>query len=78
MRKAAKWLQAALDAGEPFARLYLSHLTEAGKEDAALPHLKVHLSEEHSGMCSGDVTLAAGVGRRGARTRRCSRAAAAV
>jgi hypothetical protein len=30
------------------------------------------------GVCNGDVTLAPGVGRRGARTRRCSRAAAAV
>jgi len=30
------------------------------------------------GACNGDVTLAPGVGRRGARTRRCSRAAAAV
>ena len=30
------------------------------------------------GLCTGDVTLAPGVGKRGARTRRCSRAAAAV
>ena len=33
---------------------------------------------EYMGACNGDVTLAPGVGRRGARTRRCSRAAAAV
>jgi len=38
-----------------------------------------HISKSTShGACNGDVTLAPGVGRRGARTRRCSRAAAAV
>jgi len=38
-----------------------------------------HISKSTShGACDGDVTLAAGVSRRGARTRRCSRAAAAV
>jgi hypothetical protein len=38
-----------------------------------------HISKSTShGTCNGDVTLACGVGRRGARTRRCSRAAAAV
>ena len=53
---------------------YQAHLTFiAGQEDAALAHLKEHLS-----LCNGDVTLAPGVGKRGARTRRCSRAAAAV
>ena len=45
MREAAKWLQAASDGGEGFARLHLAHLTfEAGQEDAALAHLKEHLS----------------------------------
>jgi len=49
---------------------------EAGQEDAALAHLKEHLSwhvqpGRHSDTC-------AGVGKNGARTRRCSRAAAAV
>jgi hypothetical protein len=38
-----------------------------------------HISKSTShGACNGDVTLAPGVSRRGARTRRCSRAAAAV
>jgi len=37
VREAAKWLQAALDAGHPFANLHLAHLTfYAGQEDAAL------------------------------------------
>ena len=45
-REAAKWLQAALDGGRPFAKLHLAHLTffDAGQEDAALAHLKEHLS----------------------------------
>ena len=43
--EAAKWLQAALDGGCPFANLHLAHLTfDAGQEDAALAHLKEHLS----------------------------------
>ena len=45
VREAARWLQAAFDGGEGFARLHLAHLTfEAGQEDAALAHLKEHLS----------------------------------
>jgi tetratricopeptide (TPR) repeat protein len=49
VREAAKWLQAALDGGEGFAKLHLAHLTtgggeDAGQEDAALAHLKEHLS----------------------------------
>ena len=45
MREAAKWLQAALDGGLPFAKLHLARLTfDAGQEDAALAHLKEHLS----------------------------------
>ena len=34
------------DGGDPFAKLHLAHLTyfEAGQEDAALAHLKEHLS----------------------------------
>jgi tetratricopeptide (TPR) repeat protein len=45
VREAAKWLQAALDGGRPFANLHLAHLTFfAGQEDAALAHLKEHLS----------------------------------
>ena len=45
MREAAKWLQAAFDGGHAFAKLHLAHLTfEAGQEDAALAHLKEHLS----------------------------------
>ena len=46
MREAAKWLQAAFDGGRvSFAKLHLAHLTfEAGQEDAALAHLKEHLS----------------------------------
>jgi hypothetical protein len=45
MREAAKWLQAAFDGGRPFANLHLSHLSfYAGQEDAALAHLKEHLS----------------------------------
>ena len=36
VRESAKWLQAALDGGHPFARLYLAHVTfYAGQEDAA-------------------------------------------
>ena len=46
MREAAKWLQAAFDGGgRPFAKLHLAHLAFfAGQEDAALVHLKEHLS----------------------------------
>ena len=45
VREAARWLQAAFDGGEGFARLHLAHLAfEAGQEDAALAHLKEHLS----------------------------------
>jgi len=45
VREAAKWLQAAFDGGRPFANLLLAHLTfYAGQEDAALAHLKEHLS----------------------------------
>jgi tetratricopeptide (TPR) repeat protein len=45
VREAARWLQAAFDGGRGFARLHLAHLTfEAGQEDAALAHLKEHLS----------------------------------
>ena len=37
VREAAKWLQAAVDGGRPFAKLHLAHLThDAGQEDAAL------------------------------------------
>jgi hypothetical protein len=45
VREAAKRLQAAFDDGRPFANLHLAHLTfYAGQEDAALAHLKEHLS----------------------------------
>ena len=45
MRESAKWLQAAFDGGCPFAKLHLAHLSfYAGQEDAALAHLKEHLS----------------------------------
>ncbi len=45
VREAAKWLQAAFGGGRGLARLHLAHLTfEAGQEDAALTHLKEHLS----------------------------------
>ena len=47
VREATKWLQAAFDGGHgcPFAKLHLAHLTFiAGQEDAALAHLKEHLS----------------------------------
>ena len=57
VREAAKWLQAALDVGRPFANLHLAHLTfYAGQEDAALAHLKEHLSwRVHRGRdtCAG-------------------------
>ena len=43
--EAAKWLQAAFDGGQGFARLHLAHLAfGAGHEDAALALLKKHLS----------------------------------
>jgi hypothetical protein len=45
VREASKWLQAALDGGRQFAKLHLAHLTfYADQEDAALAHLKEHLS----------------------------------
>jgi tetratricopeptide (TPR) repeat protein len=45
VREAAKWLQAALDGGREFAQLHLAYITfEAGQDDAALVHLKEHLS----------------------------------
>jgi tetratricopeptide (TPR) repeat protein len=45
VREAAKWLQAALDGGHAFAKLHLARLTfDAGQDDAALAHLKEHLS----------------------------------
>jgi hypothetical protein len=67
VREAAKWLQAVLDGGRPFANLHLAHLTfEVGQEDAALAHFKEHLSwrvQRGRGTCAR--TLAHGVGRRG-------------
>jgi hypothetical protein len=76
VREAAEWPQTAFDGGRPIAKLRLAHLTvfDAGQEDAALAHLKEHLSwhvQRRRDTC-------AGVGKRGARTRRCSRAAATV
>ena len=58
MREAAKWLQAAFDGGQPFAKLHMAHLTmfDAGQEDAALAHLKGHLSwrlQRGRYMCAG-------------------------
>jgi len=45
VREAAKWLRAAFDGGHALARLHMAHLTfHAGQEDAALAHLKEHLS----------------------------------
>jgi hypothetical protein len=45
VRESAKWLQTAFGGGRGLVRLHLSHLTsEAGQEDAALTHLKEHLS----------------------------------
>ena len=45
VREASKWLQAALDGGREFAQLHLAYITfEAGQDDAALVHLKEHLS----------------------------------
>jgi hypothetical protein len=52
------------------------HLTMAKEAQSTR---RWHISKSTSrGACNGDVTLAAGEDRRGARTRRCSRAAAAV
>ena len=72
---------AALVGGQGFARLHLAHLTfekhltfKAGEEDAALAHLKAHLSWR---VQRGRDTCA-GVGKRGARARQCSRAGAAA
>jgi tetratricopeptide (TPR) repeat protein len=57
VREAAKWLQAAFDGGSKFAKLHLAHLTfDVGQEDAALAHLKEHLSRcVHLGryVCAG-------------------------
>ena len=57
MREAAKWLQAAFDGGCASAKLHLAHLTfEAGQEDAALAHLKEHLSwlvQRGRDICAG-------------------------
>jgi tetratricopeptide (TPR) repeat protein len=79
VREAAKWLQAAFDGGRPCAKLHLAHLTYfVGQEDAALAHLKEHFSwrvQRGRATCAGGVCA---VGNCGARTRGCSRAAAAV
>jgi hypothetical protein len=61
-------------AGEKRTRRLLPLWFDAGQEDAALAHLKEHLSWR---VQRGRDTCA-GVGKRRARTRRCSRAAAAV
>ena len=57
VREAAKWLQAAFDGGCASAKLHLAHLTfEAGQEDAALAHLKEHLSwlvQRGRDICAG-------------------------
>jgi tetratricopeptide (TPR) repeat protein len=57
VRESAKWLQAAFDGGRPSAKLHLAHLTfEAGQEDAALAHLKEHLSwlvQRGRDICAG-------------------------
>jgi tetratricopeptide (TPR) repeat protein len=76
-REAAKWLKAAFDGGRPFAKLHLAHLTLMRAKRTRRWHISKSTSR---GVCNGDVTLAptcAG-GKRGARTRRCSRAAVAV
>ena len=56
-REAAKWLQAAFEGGQAFAKLHLAHLTfYAGQEDAALAHLKEHLSwrvQRERDTCAG-------------------------
>jgi hypothetical protein len=84
VREAAKWLQAAFDGGRPFAKLHLyiclAHLTICKPMSVLMRakrtrHLHVSKSPSH-GLCNGDVTLAPG--KRGARTRRCSRGAAAA
>jgi tetratricopeptide (TPR) repeat protein len=57
VREAAKWLQTAFDGGRAVAKLHLAHLTfYAGQEDAALAHLKEHLSKVVQGgrdTCAG-------------------------
>jgi hypothetical protein len=41
----AKWLQAAFEGGDPFAKLHLEHLAfNVGQEDLVMTHLKEHLS----------------------------------
>ena len=75
VREAAKWLQVAFDGGHAFAKLHLAHLTLM----LAKRTRRWHISKSTShGVCDGDVPLAPGVGKRWARTRRCSRAAVAV
>jgi tetratricopeptide (TPR) repeat protein len=57
VREAVKWLQTAFDSGHLIAKLHLAHLTfYAGQEDAALAHLKEHLSlrvQRGRDTCSG-------------------------
>jgi tetratricopeptide (TPR) repeat protein len=75
VREAAKWLQAAFDGGHAFAKLHLAHLTLMRAKWTR----RWHISKSTSyGVCTGDEPLAPGVGKRGARTCRCSRAAVAV
>jgi len=75
VREAAKWLQAAFDGCEVLARLHLAHLTSMRAKRPRRGHITKSISHA---LCKRDLTLAPGVGRRGAWTRRCSRAAAAV
>ena len=75
VKKAATWLKTARAAGYGSASLHLAHLAfDAGVEDRALDHLKDYLSW----LVHRDVTGVRDAVKGGARTRRCSRAAAAV
>ena len=77
VHESARWLQAAL------ATMIVVHLrdytlcTSPGMRAKRTRGLNISKSTCR-GVCNGDVTLVPGVGRRGARTCPCSRAAAAV
>ena len=57
VREAAKWLKSAHNGGRAFAQMHLAHLYfDAGQQDAALAHLKAHLTwrvQAGRGTCDG-------------------------
>ena len=57
MREAAKWLQAAVDGGRPFAKLHLAHLTLMRAKRTRRWHIS---KSPFQRVCNGDAHRCAG------------------